>query len=133
MKSVMKLKKSRGFIVEEWMGSIRIDGKTSITNAVKAYEYVFKYQNGKLYATENTDEKRGKMKEILDAEKTLADLAKEECILCVNITPANNDSISFNLYNPRIRFLNKRRRPRHSTCFLNKRRRQRRKKLGSDY
>ncbi len=106
MKEVKKLKEAGTFIVEEWTDLMRANGIASIgVSSVKTHEYVFKHEGGKLYIADNTDVKRDKFSEVIDAEKTLADLAKEECVMWANIIPA--EGVSFHLYNPRIRFLDK--------------------------
>lgn len=104
MKDVKQLKEAGIFIVEEWTNLMRANGIASIGVAsVKTHEYVFKYENGKLCIAENTDEKRDKFNEVIDVEKTLADVAKEECVMWADIIPT--EGVSFHLYNPRVRFL----------------------------
>lgn len=106
MKTVEELKEARVFIVEEWVEMRRSNGVSSIDDtSVKTHEYVFEYfeEEGeeKLLVGENLPD--AETYQIVNAINVLADVAKEERVLWAHIIPLNG--ISFNLYNPRIRFL----------------------------
>lgn len=102
MKTVEELKKAGKFIVEEWTDVMRANGIACIGTGVKTHQYLFEYEEGHLWASETIEQK--KVTDLKEVERTLADLAKEECILWVHIIPIE-DGLPFHLYNPRIRFL----------------------------
>lgn len=105
MTTVEQLKKAGKFIVEEWTDVMRANGVACIGTGTKTHQYLFEYEEGHLWASEASETVAQKIvTDLYDPERTLADLAKEEFILWVRIVPIG-DGLPFNLYNPRIRFL----------------------------